>query len=147
MRIVVAASCVAACDPAAAQDEPWAPAARALLQQVQDDGYEDWEQIAIEGDAPHGAWSIVHANAALVDAEAGPALDRWPDDVVVVCEGRDEAEGPTETIQIMTRRGGGWTWAQYGGDGEPWLYGSAAVCSHCHAAGDDFLRTFALPEG
>lgn len=147
MRTGVAVLWVTACDPATLAEDPWAPAARTLLERVQSDRYEEWSELAIEGDAPHGHWSIVFANDVLVDAEAGDVLERWPDDTVVVCEGRDEAEGPATTIQIMTRDGGGWTWAQYDGEGEPLLFGSEPACSHCHAAGDDYLRSFSLPAG
>lgn len=147
MRTTVAVLLAAACDPAALPEKPWSPAARALLDRVESDDYDTWTELAIEGDAPHGHWSIIYANDALVDAEAGDAIDRWPDDTVVVCEGREESEGDATSLQIMTREGGGWTWAQYDADREPLLYGSEAACSHCHAAGDDYLRSFTLPDG
>ena len=52
-------------------------------------------------------------------------------------------------IQVMRKQNGAWTWAQYGADDMPRVYSegsSALACSHCHAAGDDFVRTLELPE-
>jgi len=134
------------CDPPPGPSEPWAPAARALLEDVEKDEFREWTELAIEGKAPHGAWSIIYSDAKVDAAQDGPKMtDAWPSGATIVCEGRDESEGDAVSLQIMRRDRSGWTWAQYDGDGEPLIYGSEAACSHCHAAGDDFVRSFELP--
>lgn len=134
------------CDPSPSPTQPWAPAARALLEDVEQDDFREWTEVAIEGQAPHGAWSIVFTDAKIDAAIEGPAgAEAWPSGSTIVCEGRDEADGDAVSLQIMTRDAGGWTWAQYDTGGEPLVFGNEAACSHCHAAGDDFVRSFALP--
>lgn len=133
------------CDPQPGPADPWDPAARALLERVRDDDYAAWTELAIEGDAPHGAWSIIFTDARVDAAQVGPETETWPEGATIVCEGRDDADGDAVSIQIMQRDRSGWVWAQYDGDGEPLLYGTDTACAHCHAAGDDFVRSLSLP--
>jgi hypothetical protein len=135
-----------ACDPAPSPTQPWAPAARALLEDVEQDGFREWTEVAIEGAAPHGAWSIIFTDAKVDAAIEGPeGAKMWPSGATIVCEGRDEPDGDAVSLQIMRRDRDAWTWAQYDADGAPLLYGNETACSHCHAAGDDFVRSLELP--
>jgi hypothetical protein len=137
---------VLACDPPAAPTQPWAPAARALLDDVEADDFREWTEVAIEGEAPHGAWSIIYTDTIVDAAQESPAgADAWPSGATIVCEGRDESDGDAVSLQIMRRDRSGWTWAQYDGNSAPLYYGTDTTCSHCHAAGDDFVRSLALP--
>jgi len=144
--VCLALGLVIGCDPPPPPGDPWDSAARALLREVEDDDYRGWTEMALEGEAPHGRWSIIYTDARIDDAAAtGDALAAWPDGARVVCEGRDDPDGAAHTVQIMRRDRGGWIWAQYDGDGEPLHYGTDSACAHCHAAGDDFLRSIELP--
>ncbi|HWB80552.1 MAG TPA: cytochrome P460 family protein [Nannocystaceae bacterium] len=134
---------VGACDEAEPIDDR--REARALLAEVRDAGYEMWLSDAIEGDAPHGAWSIIFLDPTMAAALAGPSRDAWPDGATIVCEGRETADGDAELVMIMRKQRGAWRWAQYDADDEPQVWGAATGCVHCHAAGQDFTRVVELP--
>ena len=140
-----------ACDPPSGPADAWDPAARALLAQVEQQDYRSWTELAVEGDSPHGAWSIIFTDAT-VDAaqmgqmgQMGQMAESWPEGSTLVCEGRDQADSDTISLQIMQRDRGGWLWAQYDAAGEPVVYGTDSACGHCHAAGVDFVRSLTLP--
>lgn len=134
------------CDPPQAPVDPWAPAARALLSSVEADGYTEWSASTIEGASPHGRFSVIYTNPRLDAAVAGPRIVHWPAGATIVAEGRDAEDGAAVSLQIMQRDEGGWLWAQYDEDDEPILLGTDAACTHCHAAGDDYVRSLALPK-
>jgi hypothetical protein len=140
VALALATACEAA-GPARGEDDD----ARALLDEVRRDHYERWSSEVIEGSAPHGRWSVVFVDAQLEAARAGPSLEAWPDEVTIVCEGRDEAEGEAELVMIMRKQDDAWLWAQLEPDGRPLVYGRAVGCVHCHAAGQDFTRAIDLP--
>ncbi|MBX7078087.1 MAG: cytochrome P460 family protein [Nannocystaceae bacterium] len=146
LGLVPVAAAALACDPDGAAPPPWHASARALLEQVEADEFRRWPSEVIEGHASHGAFSAVFVNAVFDAARTDPRPRvHWPTGSVLVCEGRDQADGEARTLQIMRREagsaGGGWIWAQYDGDGEPLDYGTATTCLHCHAAGDDYVRS------
>jgi Cytochrome P460 len=132
------------CDPTPAPADPWAPAARALRAEVEADHYDAWTEQVVESSSPHGAWSAIYADAHVEAAASGAT--RWPAGSTLVCEGRDAADSEAVSLKIMRRDHSGWLWAQYDADGEPTVYGTDAACAHCHAAGDDYVRSVALPE-
>jgi hypothetical protein len=134
---------VAACEETAAIDEH--REARALLAQVREGGYETWVSDAIEGDAPHGTWSVIFLDPKMAAALAGPSRDAWPDGATIVCEGRETQDGDAELLMIMRKQAGAWRWAQYDADDEPLVWGAATGCVHCHAEGHDFTRAVELP--
>lgn len=134
------------CDPPPGPADPWVPAARALLDDVEADDFRDWTELAVEGAAPHGAWSIIYSDAHVDAAIVGPVATTWPAGSTIVCEGRDEGDGDAVSLQIMRRDRSGWVWAQYDGDGEPLHYGTDTACAHCHASGVDYVRSLTLPE-
>jgi hypothetical protein len=141
---------LAACDPPPPEDRP-PPAAAALLADVRAADYRswahppDWPARAI-GRAPHGAVSDVFLDPTIAQA-LGTASTAWPDGSTLVCDGfHDEAGESLAAIQIMRKEVGSWTWAQYADDDTPLVYGRALACTHCHAAGADFVRTLELAE-
>ncbi len=144
--LALAAAAASACDADAVAPPPWHASARALLEQLEADDWRSWPSDVVEGKASHGAFSAVFVNPVFDAARSDPrARVHWPTGSVIVCEGRDMAEGDARTLQIMRREagshGGGWIWAQYDAEGEPLTYGTATTCLHCHAAGDDYVRS------
>jgi hypothetical protein len=143
-----------ACDPAA-PDDSLSPAA-ALLADVRAADYRGWarppewpERAA--GRAPHGFVSDVFIDPTTVAAlERGEPITAWPEGSTLVCDGFADAAGESlVAIQIMRKTSGAWTWAQYAADDTPLVDAagrSSLACSHCHAAGADFVRTLAFPE-
>lgn len=139
-----------ACDPPPPNDAP-PPAAAALLADVRAADYRGWESppewpARALGRAPHGAASQVFLDPTIARA-LGTATMEWPEGSTIVCDGfHDEAGDSLAAIQIMRKQSGAWTWAQYAADDTPLVYGRALACTHCHAAGSDFVRTLEFPE-
>ena len=150
VRILLAcAALCTACDPPAGPADPWAPAAVRLRASVEAAPYDAWTLRVLEAESPHGPWSAIYTDARIDAAEAAPVVDpareQWPAGATIVAEGRDAEDGDVVSLQIMRRDRSGWLWAQYDADGEPTLYGTDTACSHCHAAGDDYVRSLDLP--
>lgn len=129
-----------------------------LLTQIQDDKYEGWarpagyEEEPRPTNSPHGGVVVVYTNAVVVDAVAnkdGLGLTAWPDDATIVLEGFVDAMA-TEPAQIavMQKRHGSWYWEQYQAEDleRPRFAGRPDICLGCHSAGQDFVRSFALPK-
>ncbi|HET6584196.1 MAG TPA: hypothetical protein VFG69_12125 [Nannocystaceae bacterium] len=141
---------LAGCDPPPPRDE-LPPAAAALLAEVRAADYRTWTQppefpAHTIGRAPHGFVSDVWLDPTMAAAMTDTGLTAWPEGATLVSDGYDEAAEAVVAIQIMRKRDGAWTWAQYGADDTPLLYGTSLACSHCHAAGADFVRTVAFAE-
>jgi hypothetical protein len=152
MATALALLVLAACDPPAPADE-LPPDAAALLADVRAADYRGWARpgewpARALGRAPHGAASDVFLDPTIAAAlQRGDPIAAWPEGSTLVCDGfHDEAGESLAAIQIMRKRDGAWTWAQYDADGTPRVYGLSLACSHCHAAGADFVRTLELPE-
>jgi hypothetical protein len=96
--------------------------ARELLELVRTADYPSWTNEAIEGDAPHGAWSVVFVDAIMEGALDGEPRERWPDGATIVCEGRELADGEAALIMIMRKQDDAWTWAQLDADDEPLVF-------------------------
>lgn len=101
--------------------------------------------------APHGAFvdiyinDVVEADLAMVVPEG---LSAWSEGATVVLAGHDAmVEGTLVQVAIMQKRHGAWQWEQYDGDSEePRFSGRPDVCVGCHSAGEDFVRSFRLPD-
>ncbi|MBC8072130.1 MAG: hypothetical protein IAG13_27665 [Deltaproteobacteria bacterium] len=143
-RLVATLALASGCGEASLADEEHA-GARELLELVRSAGYPDWASETIEGDAPHGAWSVVFVDPIMQAALAGAERERWPEGATIVCEGRELADGDAVLTMIMRKQDEAWTWAQLDADDEPLVYGRAVGCVHCHASGDDFARSIRLP--
>jgi hypothetical protein len=67
---------------------------------------------------------------------------------MVVLAGFDALEdGSLVQVAVMQKRDGVWRWEQYDGASEkPRFSGRPDVCVGCHSAGEDFVRSFRLPD-
>jgi hypothetical protein len=101
--------------------------------------------------APHGRFvdiyinEVVEADLAMVLPEG---LSAWSDGAMVVLAGFDALEdGSLVQVAVMQKRDGVWRWEQYDGASEkPRFSGRPDVCVGCHSAGEDFVRSFRLPD-
>lgn len=151
-RGILGASLLVACDPAPPNDGA-ATQAAALLAEVRAADYRTWSRppelpMRTAGRAPHGGFSDVFLDATVADALArAQPIVAWPEGSTIVCDGwHDEAGDELAAIQIMRRRDGAWWWAQYAADDTPLVWGQSLACAHCHQAGQDFVRSVALPQ-
>lgn len=123
--------------------------ARAFWDRIQAEDYRSWARAPGYPErhpsrAAHGDEVEVFVNEVVVDALATPGIDEWPVGSVIVKDGYDggdlcfvagmEKVGPDE-----------WFWVEYGSDGDTLFSGAPAICTGCHAVGDDWVRTFVLP--
>jgi hypothetical protein len=143
-RRVVVLALASGCGEASLAHEEHA-GARELLELVRTADYPSWTNAAIEGDAPHGAWSVVFVDPIMKEAVDGEPRERWPDGATILCEGRERVDGDAALTMIMRKQDQAWTWAQLDAEDEPLVFGRAVGCVHCHAAGDDFARSIRLP--
>jgi hypothetical protein len=146
-------SLLVACDPG----NPAPDRDDELLVQVQEDHYREWERPPGRDErrpstAPHGGHVEIFINAVIAGGladEAGAGLTAWPDGAVVVLEGyADETTTELAQVAIAEKRRGSWYWEQYQADDydRPRFSGRPDVCLGCHDTGQDFMRSFALPE-
>lgn len=145
---------VVACD---GYSEPEPAPDHALLTEVEEARYDEWarpkgfdEPKASNG--PHGAAVLVYINPAVAEAianEDGLGRTAWPEDATIVLTGDPNVTGGTAAqIAIMQKRHGTWYWEQYQGDDRerPRFAGRPDICLGCHSGGQDFVRSFGLPE-
>lgn len=101
--------------------------------------------------APHGGFvdtyinDVVVADLAMVLPEG---LPEWSDGATVVLAGYDAMEGGSLVqVAVMHKQDGVWAWEQYdGASDQPRFAGRPDVCVGCHGAGEDFVRSFRLPD-
>lgn len=101
--------------------------------------------------APHGRFvdiyihEVVEADLAMVLPDGLPA---WSEGATVVLAGFESMEaGSPVQVALMQKRDGVWQWEQYDGTSdEPRFSGRPDVCVGCHSAGEDFIRSFRLPD-
>lgn len=101
--------------------------------------------------APHGAFVDIYINEVVEDDLAmvlPEGLSRWSEGATIALAGYDAMEGGTLVqVALMQKRHGVWRWEQYDGDSEePRFSGRPDVCVGCHSAGEDFVRSFKLPD-
>lgn len=137
-------------------DEPLVPVTEdtTLLGEVGD--YTKWARPAVREErepvlAPHGGFVDIYINEVLVEdlaMELPEGLPAWSEGATVVLAGYDMMEaGSLVQVAIMQKRYGVWSWEQYVGDSEePRFAGRPDVCVGCHSAGEDFVRSFRLPD-
>ncbi|MBK6919002.1 MAG: hypothetical protein IPH07_16530 [Deltaproteobacteria bacterium] len=133
-----------ACDA----DEPddAASGADALLRALQDADYAAWDSTEVPAPSFHGAQVRVFADPTLAQAQAGAAISRWPTGATAIAEVRGADASELSALLVARRDRDAWLWAAYDREQSATSYGTAVACVHCHAAGDDFLRSFTLPE-
>lgn len=131
--------------------------ADAIRDQLEDDDYRNtyarapgWSmpRQPAEG-GPHGAFIDIYVNDVVEDAIAsGEALDAWPEGSLIVKDGWSAQEGGDyEFLAFMERRESGWFWGEYRGNGRIVASGlDDRRCANCHAAGQDSVRAFDLPQ-
>ncbi len=131
--------------------------AEELRDQLQADDYRNtyarapgWEmeRQPAEG-GPHGAFVDIYVNDVVQDAlDAAQPLDTWPEGSIIVKDGWDSRQGDTlEYLAFMERREDAWFWGEYRGNGRLVAAGlDDSRCADCHAAGQDGVRAFALPQ-
>ena len=128
-----------------------------LLTQVQQDRYREWarapkHEMRLPTSAPHGQQVEIFINAPVVDALAnadGLGRTAWPEGSIAVLEGYvDGVTTELGQVAIMQKRHGVWYWEQYQGEDleQPRFSGRPDVCLGCHNTGQDFTRSFGLPE-
>lgn len=101
--------------------------------------------------APHGGFVDIYINdvvAADLAMVLPNGLSRWSEGATIALAGYDAMEGGTPVqVALMYKRHGVWRWEQYDGDSdEPRFSGRPDVCVGCHSAGEDFVRSFKLPD-
>ncbi|MCY0989179.1 hypothetical protein OV203_18725 [Nannocystis sp. ILAH1] len=101
--------------------------------------------------APHGGFVDIYINDVVVADQAmvlPEGLPAWSDEAMVVLAGYDAMEGGSLVqVAVMQKRDGVWAWEQYDGSSdEPRFSGRPDVCVGCHSAGEDFVRSFRLPD-
>lgn len=121
-------------------------AADALLRELQADDYTAWDATEVPTPSFHGARVRVFTDDVLVAARDGAAIERWPTDAIAIAEVRDAEDDAIAALLVAQRGRDAWLWAAYDRDLNATSYGTAVACVHCHAAGDDFLRSISLPE-
>ena len=122
--------------------------ARRLLEDIRAQSYRSWARAPgwpsrTASSAPHGDEVDIYVNAVVTDALAGEPLASWPVGSIIAKDGWDGSE--LVHIAVMEKRGDGWFWAEYDGDGEAAYSGHPDVCLDCHRRGSDFVRAFRLP--
>lgn len=154
LRPALLALAAAACDG----ETDFTPAPdHELLTRVQDEKYREWSrapkhEMRLPTSAPHGRQVEIFINAPLVDALAnadGLGRAAWPEGSIAVLEGyADELTTELGQVAIMEKRHGSWYWEQYQGEDltQPRFSGRPDVCLGCHNNGQDFTRSFSLPE-
>lgn len=101
--------------------------------------------------APHGGFvdiyinEVVEADLAMVVPEG---LLEWSEGAMVALAGFSTLEGEAPVqVALLRKRHGAWEWEQYGDIGEPPRFsGRPDVCVGCHNTGEDFIRSFRLPD-
>lgn len=128
-----------------------------LRDQIQADDYRStyarapgWEMSRQPSEGgPHGAFIDIYVNDVVEDAiAAGTALEAWPAGSIIVKDGWSAAQGGEyEYLAFMERRDDGWFWGEYRGNGRRVAAGlNDGTCADCHAAGQDSVRAFDLPQ-
>lgn len=158
LRLAAASAVLAA--GVAGCEEPQAPPPTddSVLAGARADDYAKWarppnREVRVATAAPHGRHvdiyinEVVAADLAMQIPETG--LLEWSEGATIVLEGfaaMDDAE-PVQ-IAAMEKRHGSWRWEQYdAADLEsPRFEGRPDLCLGCHAAGEDFVRSFKLPD-
>lgn len=105
--------------------------------------YEGWEGI-VPSSSVHGDYVQIWLNEAANNAlTTGSDL---PDGAIIAKQTFDDANGDTlKDITVMQKiegfnpEGNGWFWAQYLEDGTVQNEGSPAMCTGCHAGGNDYV--------
>ena len=105
--------------------------------------YDGWEGI-IPSNSVHGDFVQIWLNEAANNAlTSGSDL---PDGAIIAKQTFNDADGNAlKDITVMQKmegfnpEGNGWFWAQYLEDGTVQNEGSPAMCTGCHAAGDDYV--------
>lgn len=101
--------------------------------------------------APHGGFVDIYINDTLVADLAmllPEGLPAWSEGAAVVLEGYSAMEGgDLLQVAVMQKRLGVWSWEQYTGDEDlPRFAGRPDICVGCHSGGEDFIRSFKLPD-
>jgi hypothetical protein len=138
--IALASACRQNDDPAGAEE---------LLAQVQQEDYRSWEpapgyEERQPSTAPHGGNSEIFVNDVMAEALEMDGLTEWPEGSIVAKDGYTD-DGDLDVIALMEKRGDGWYWAEYSGEGEVLFSGAPTICTDCHGSGSDFVRAFAFP--
>jgi hypothetical protein len=101
--------------------------------------------------APHGGFVDIYINDVVEEDLAmvlPEGLPKWSEGATIVLAGHDAMEGGTLVqVALMQKRHGTWRWEQYDGDSsEPRFSGRPDVCVGCHSGGEDYVRSFKLPD-
>jgi hypothetical protein len=101
--------------------------------------------------APHGAFVDIYINEVVVTDLAmvlEDGLPEWSEGATIVLAGYDMMEaGALQQVALMQKRHGVWQWEQYDDASDlPRYSGRPDVCVGCHSAGEDFVRSFTLPD-
>ena len=101
--------------------------------------------------APHGDFVDIYINEVVARDLAmvlEDGLPAWSEGATIVLAGYDMMEGGTlQQVALMQKRNGAWQWEQYDdASEEPRYSGRPDVCVGCHSAGEDFVRSFKLPD-
>lgn len=146
--LTVLSGCLADSPESASIDEQ---EARELLVELRDMGYRQWARapgLDTRADAvgPHGAFADVFIDSTVEAALGEKDLEAWPLGSILVCDGWSSEQGARlETIGIARKDQGGWWWALFDASDRVLAAGEVEACISCHAAGDDFVMSVALP--
>lgn len=124
------------------------PASEALWSEIQ--GFDTWSQYpgwegVVASESVHGDFVSIWLNDSAMSAvQAGETV---PDGGILVKQTFVDAEGSElKDITVMKKvdgfdpDGSDWYWGQYLEDGSVENAGNPAMCTGCHASGDDYIR-------
>jgi hypothetical protein len=123
-------------------------AAEAFWNQIQTDDYRSWERAPnheerVPSRAAHGDSVDVFINQVVVDALADETTSSWPTGSIIVKDGYDGDD--LMFVAGMEKVDSVWFWVEYNGDGDTLFSGAPTICTGCHRIGDDWVRSFFLP--
>lgn len=123
-------------------------AAAAFWNEIQADDYRSWQRAPnheerVPSRAAHGDSVDVFINQVVVDALADETTSAWPTGSIIVKDGYDGDD--LMFVAGMEKLDSGWFWVEYNGDGDTLFSGEPTICTGCHRIGDDWVRSFFLP--
>lgn len=130
-----------------ARDDQDPEGARELFDRIEG-RYSSWVRpVRWEGrreSGPHSDEIDLFVNPVVANAiVAGSSLEAWPVGSILVIDEWDDDK--PSAVAAMEKRDDGWFWAEWLPDGESLYSGKPSLCIECHSAGNDFVRSLALP--
>lgn len=123
-------------------------AARAFWERIQAEDYRSWPRAPnheerVPSRSAHGDAVDVFINQIVVDALADETTSFWPTGSIIVKDGYEDDE--LIFVAGMEKLETDWFWVEFNGEGDTLFSGAPTICTGCHRIGDDWVRSFFLP--